>query len=85
VRALEFLVPVLLLMLGNQVMYQKFFSARSERDARLSVVGWIVGTVLLETLIVAIAVFGSALYPTGEVASIPARSSPTRRATGCPR
>src|SRR5579864_7309935 len=28
-RALEFLVPTMLLMLGNQVMYQKFFSARS--------------------------------------------------------
>jgi SSS family solute:Na+ symporter len=71
VRGLEFLVPTLLLMLGNQVMYQKFFSARSERDARLSVVGWIVGTVVLETLIVAIAVFGRALYPTGEVAAHP--------------
>ena len=40
VRALEFLVPTMLLMLGNQVMYQKFFSAKSERDARISVVGW---------------------------------------------
>jgi SSS family solute:Na+ symporter/sodium/proline symporter len=38
VRGLEFLVPVLLLMLGNQVMYQKFFSAKSEKDARVSVV-----------------------------------------------
>ena len=47
VRALEFLVPTMLLMLGNQVMYQKFFSARSERDARISVIGWILGTVLL--------------------------------------
>ena len=28
VRALEFLVPTMLLMLGNQVMYQKFFSAQ---------------------------------------------------------
>ena len=63
VRALEFMVPTMLLMLGNQVMYQKFFSAKSERDARISVVGWIVGTVVLETLIVAIAVIGSALYP----------------------
>ena len=56
---LEFLVPTMLLMLGNQVMYQKFFSAKSEKDARISVVGWIIGTLLLETLIVAIAVFGS--------------------------
>ena len=71
VRALEFLVPTMLLMLGNQVMYQKFFSAKSEKDARISVVGWILGTLLLETLIVSIAVFGSALYPTGEVARQP--------------
>lgn len=70
-RAMEFLVPTMLLMLGNQVMYQKFFSAKSERDARISVVGWILGTLLLETLIVAIAVFGSALYRTGEVAAQP--------------
>jgi solute:Na+ symporter, SSS family len=71
VRALEFLIPVLLLMLGNQVMYQKFFSAKSERDARISVIGWTLGTLLLETLIVAIAVFGRALYPGGEVAQHP--------------
>src|SRR5450631_1130785 len=51
VRALEFLVPTMLLMLGNQVMYQKFFSAKTERDARISVVGWTVGTLVLETLI----------------------------------
>jgi SSS family solute:Na+ symporter/sodium/proline symporter len=84
VRALEFLVPTLLLMLGNQVMYQKFFSARSERDARLSVVGWIIGTVVLETLIVAIAVIGSALYPTGEVARAPYEIIPYTARHGLP-
>ena len=84
VRALEFLVPTLLLMLGNQVMYQKFFSAKSERDARLSVVGWILGTLLLETLIVAIAVFGSALYPTGEVARQPYEIIPYTARHGLP-
>jgi len=84
VRALEFLVPTMLLMLGNQVMYQKFFSARSERDARLSVVGWILGTLLLETLIVAIAVFGSALYPNGEVAKQPYEIIPYTARHGLP-
>jgi SSS family solute:Na+ symporter len=84
VRALEFMVPVLLLMLGNQVMYQKFFSARSERDARISVVGWILGTLLLETLIVAIAVFGSALYPTGEAARQPYEIIPYTARHGLP-
>jgi solute:Na+ symporter, SSS family len=84
VRALEFLLPTMLLMLGNQVMYQKFFSARSERDARLSVVGWILGTVVLETLIVAIAVFGSALYPSGEVARQPYEIIPYTARHGLP-
>ena len=83
-RAMEFLVPTLLLMLGNQVMYQKFFSAKSERDASLSVVGWIVGTVVLETLIVAIAVFGSALYRTGEVARQPYEIIPYTARHGLP-
>jgi SSS family solute:Na+ symporter len=67
VQALELFLPTCLLMLGNQSMYQKFFSARSERDASRSTGGWIVGTVLLETVIVALAVTGSALFPTGEV------------------
>ena len=84
VRAMEFLVPTMLLMLGNQVMYQKFFSAKSERDARVSVVGWTVGTVLLETLIVAIAVFGSALYKTGEVAAEPYEIIPYAARHGLP-
>ena len=83
-RALEFLVPTMLLMLGNQVMYQKFFSAKTERDARISVVGWILGTIVLETLIVAIAVIGSALYPTGEVARQPYEIIPYTARHGLP-
>lgn len=70
-QALELWLPTFLLMLGNQSMYQKFFSAKSERDARVSVVGWIIGTVILETVIVALAVVGSALYRTGEIAQRP--------------
>ncbi len=70
-RAMEFFLPTLLLMLGNQSMYQKFFSAKSEKAARQAVVGWVIGTVILETIIVAIAVIGSALYPTGEVSQHP--------------
>ncbi|MGP8259385.1 MAG: sodium:solute symporter family protein [Acidobacteriaceae bacterium] len=65
--ALEIFLPTCLLMLGNQSMYQKFFSARSEKDATRAVTGWIVGTVILETVIVALAVAGSAIFPTGEV------------------
>src|ERR1700754_2749642 len=56
VQAAELFLPTCLLMLGNQSMYQKFFSAKSERDARNAVVGWVIGTVVLETAITALAV-----------------------------
>jgi SSS family solute:Na+ symporter/sodium/proline symporter len=65
--ALEIFLPTCLLMLGNQSMYQKFFSAKSEKDATRAVAGWIVGTVILETVIVALAVAGSAIFPAGDV------------------
>ncbi|HSL23431.1 MAG TPA: sodium:solute symporter family protein [Vicinamibacterales bacterium] len=72
-RALEYFLPTFLLMLGNQSMYQKFFSAKTERDARVAVAGWFVGTGILETLIVAIAVFGSAMYFTVPSSELNAR------------
>ena len=58
--ALGLALPTMLLLIGNQGMYQKFFSAKSESDARKSVVGWIIGTVVLETLLVSMAVIASA-------------------------
>lgn len=61
-EALGYFLPTFTLMLGNQAMYQKFFSARSERDARLSVVGWIIGTVVLETVIVLLAIVGGVMF-----------------------
>jgi len=63
-QALNYLLPTMLLLIGNQGMYQKFFSARSERDAKLAVYGWIVGTLLLETLLITMAVIGSSLFQT---------------------
>jgi SSS family solute:Na+ symporter/sodium/proline symporter len=71
IQALELFLPTCLLMLGNQSMYQKFFSAKSEKDATRATVGWIIGTVILETVIVAIAVVGSAIFRSGEVAQKP--------------
>ncbi len=71
VRALELFLPTCLLMLGNQSMYQKFFSAKTEKDAARAVVGWFVGIVILETVIVALAVVGSALFRSGEVSENP--------------
>jgi solute:Na+ symporter, SSS family len=61
-EALGYFFPTFTLMVGNQSSYQKFFSARSERDARLSVVGWIIGTLFLETVIVLLAIVGGVMF-----------------------
>jgi SSS family solute:Na+ symporter len=66
-QGFELFLPTCLLMLGNQSMYQKFFSAKSEKDASRAVVGWFIGVIILESVIVALAVTGSALFPAGEV------------------
>ncbi|HEY4359166.1 MAG TPA: sodium:solute symporter family protein [Acidobacteriaceae bacterium] len=71
ITALELFLPTCLLMLGNQSMYQKFFSAKTEKDATRATLGWVVGTLILETVIVALAVVGSAIYRGGEVADRP--------------
>jgi SSS family solute:Na+ symporter len=63
-EAFNYMIPTMLLLIGNQGMYQKFFSARSERDAKFAVYGWIVGTLVLETLLIAFAVIGSSLFKT---------------------
>jgi SSS family solute:Na+ symporter/sodium/proline symporter len=61
--ALGLFLPTLFLLLGEANMYQKFFSARDERAARTAVIGWIAGTIIVETLIVCIGVFGSVVVP----------------------
>ena len=85
IQAMQYFMPVFLLMLGNQAMYQKFFSAKSERDAKVAVFGWIIGTLILETVIVAIAVYGSALYGNvPEVAHAPREIIPYTARHGLP-
>lgn len=61
-EALGYSIPTMLLLLGESGMYQRFFSAKDERAARRSVVGWIAGTIVIETLIVVLAIVGSAIF-----------------------
>ncbi|MDZ4723566.1 MAG: sodium:solute symporter family protein [candidate division Zixibacteria bacterium] len=61
--ALAFALPTMLLLLGESCMYQRFFSAKDEKTAKRSVIGWIIGTIFIETIIVILAVVGSSLYP----------------------
>ncbi|HKY33958.1 MAG TPA: sodium:solute symporter family protein [Candidatus Polarisedimenticolia bacterium] len=60
--ALGVFLPVFLLLLGESNMYQKFFSAESESAARRAVVGWIAGTIVVETLLCVLAVAGSSRF-----------------------
>ena len=45
------------LLMGVQSMYQKFYSAKSAKDAKKAVAWWTVGTIFVETVVVVIAVF----------------------------
>jgi SSS family solute:Na+ symporter/sodium/proline symporter len=62
-EALALFLPTMCLLLGEANMYQKFFSAKNERAAKVAVAGWIAGTILVETLIDSVGVFGSVAVP----------------------
>lgn len=61
-KAGGYFLATLLLLMGIQSMYQKFYSARSPAEARRAVALWIVGTIVVETLVVAIAIYSSARH-----------------------
>jgi len=62
IQAMGYFVPTLLLALGNGNMYQRFFSAKDEREAKKSVIGWIVGVILLGIVLQSLAVVGSSYF-----------------------
>lgn len=64
VWAMGVFFPTFFLLLGESSIYQKFFAARDEASARRAVVGMVIGVVVLETLLCALAVIGSAKYIT---------------------
>lgn len=60
--AISFLIPTMLLLMGDANMYQRIFSAKDGSEAQKAVFFWIIGVVVLET---AISFFGL----TGSVAA----------------
>jgi Na+/proline symporter len=62
-QVLGFFLPALCVMLGEANMYQKLSSARDPRSAGLAVIGWLIATVIVECLIVAIGLLGSIVMP----------------------
>ncbi len=67
-------LPALLLLIGDANMYQRFFSARDPKEARRSALWMLLGVVLLECAIIAVALVGAALFAQGKVAA-PANSA----------
>ena len=61
-QALGYFVPTLLLALGNANMYQRFFSSKNEKEARKSVIGWVIGVILLGLALQSLAVIGSSIF-----------------------
>ncbi|NOZ79991.1 MAG: sodium:solute symporter family protein [Acidobacteria bacterium] len=61
-KAGGYFLSTFLLLLGIQSMYQKFYSAKTPGEARRAVSLWIVGTILVETVVVAIAIYASAAH-----------------------
>jgi SSS family solute:Na+ symporter len=62
VQAMGYFFPTLLLALGNSNMYQRFFSAKNEREAKKSVIGWVLGVILLGITLQSLAVVGSSYF-----------------------
>ncbi|MFQ5797680.1 MAG: sodium:solute symporter [Bacteroidota bacterium] len=54
--------PTFFLLLGESSMYQKFFAAKDEGTARRSVVGMLIGVILVETLLTVVVVVSSSKY-----------------------
>jgi SSS family solute:Na+ symporter len=58
-KALSYFLSTLMLLMGVQSMYQKFYAAKSPAEAKKAVAIWIVGTIVVETVVIAIAVYAS--------------------------
>ena len=56
-KVVGYFLSTMFLLMGVQSMYQKFYSARSAKDAKKAVFWWTLGTIFVETVVVIIAVF----------------------------
>jgi SSS family solute:Na+ symporter len=55
-------ISTMLLLLGVQSLYQKFYSARNPAEARKAAGLWVVGTIIVEGIAVVMAVFASSYF-----------------------
>jgi len=61
-KALGYFLATMFLLMGVQSMYQKFYSAKSPREAKRAVAIWIIGTILVEALVVGTAIYSATTH-----------------------
>lgn len=61
-KAGGYFLATMALLMGVQSMYQKFYSAKTPEDAKKAVALWTVGTIVVETVVVVIAVFAASKF-----------------------
>ena len=61
-KAIAYFLSCMLLLMGVQSMYQKFYSAKTPKDATQAVVWWTIGTIFVETVVIIIAVFAASYF-----------------------
>lgn len=61
-KAFSYFLATLFLLMGVQSMYQKFYSAKSPKEAKTAVILWIFGTIIVETVVVVIAIYGASYF-----------------------
>jgi SSS family solute:Na+ symporter/sodium/proline symporter len=61
-KAGGYFLATFLLLMGIQSMYQKFYSAKSPAEAKRAVALWIVGTIVVEVVVIAIAIYAASIH-----------------------
>lgn len=61
-KGFSYFLATMFLLLGVQSMYQKFYSAKTPAEAKKAVSIWIVGTIIVEVAVVAIAIYASSFF-----------------------
>jgi SSS family solute:Na+ symporter len=62
-QTIGYFLPLLLLIMGDQNMYQRFFAAKDEKQARYGAIGWFFGVLVIFPVVAFGAATARALYP----------------------
>lgn len=68
--AISFFVPTMLLLLGDANMYQRIFSAENSSSAKKAVFFWIIGVIVLESIISLLGLTGAVAIAKGYIPDI---------------